>query len=184
MHNYGAGDLLEIARRGGGETVMVPFTAAMVPTVDIAAGRVIVDPRRGCWRGLSRRTALTPPRAESMWRATVLTIFPEMFPGPLGVSLAGKASDSGIWSLDTVDIRNFAADQHRTVDDTPAGGGPGMMMKADVLGRAIDTDPHDHRPRLLMTARGMPLTQAMVANLAAGWASSSCAAASRASTSA
>jgi tRNA (guanine37-N1)-methyltransferase len=103
-----------------------------------------------------------------MWRASILTIFPEMFPGPLGVSLAGKALRSGIWSLDTHDIRNAATDKHRTVDDTPAGGGPGMVMKADVLSRALDTVPHDHRPRLLMSPRGTPLTQRKAAMLAAG----------------
>jgi tRNA (guanine37-N1)-methyltransferase len=103
-----------------------------------------------------------------MWRASVLTIFPEMFPGPLGVSLAGKALSTGIWSLDTHDIRDAATDKHRTVDDTPAGGGPGMVMKADVLARALDTVPHDNRPRLLMSPRGAPLTQARAATLAAG----------------
>jgi tRNA (guanine37-N1)-methyltransferase len=103
-----------------------------------------------------------------MWRASVLTIFPEMFPGPLGVSLAGKALHSGIWSLDTHDIRNAATDKHRTVDDTPAGGGPGMVMKADVLARALDSVPHDTRPRLLMSPRGRPLTQERVAELARG----------------
>jgi tRNA (guanine37-N1)-methyltransferase len=103
-----------------------------------------------------------------MWRASVLTIFPEMFPGPLGASLAGKALQSGIWSLDTHDIRNSATDKHRTVDDTPAGGGPGMVMKADVLARALDGVPHDTRPRLLMSPRGAPLTQSKVAALAAG----------------
>jgi len=103
-----------------------------------------------------------------MWRASVLTIFPEMFPGPLALSLAGKALASGIWSLDTHDIRNSATDRHRTVDDTPAGGGPGMVMKADVLARALDTVPHDRRPRLLMSPRGSPLTQARVAQLASG----------------
>jgi len=97
-----------------------------------------------------------------MWRASVLTIFPEMFPGPLGLSLAGKALASGAWSLDVVDIRDFAADKHRTVDDTPAGGGPGMVMKADVLGRAIDAAATDARPRLLMSPRGAPLTQARI----------------------
>ena len=97
-----------------------------------------------------------------MWRASVLTIFPEMFPGPLGLSLAGKALASGAWSLDVVDIRSFAADKHRTVDDTPAGGGPGMVMKADVLGRAIDATTTDTRPRLLMSPRGAPLTQARI----------------------
>jgi tRNA (guanine37-N1)-methyltransferase len=97
-----------------------------------------------------------------MWRASVLTIFPDMFPGPLGQSLAGKALASGAWSLDVVDIRDFATDKHRTVDDTPAGGGPGMVMKADVLGRAIDAVATDTRPRLVMSPRGMPLTQARV----------------------
>ena len=97
-----------------------------------------------------------------MWRASILTIFPEMFPGPLGASLAGKALANGAWSLDVVDIRSFATDKHRTVDDTPAGGGPGMVMKADVLGRAIDAAATDKRPRLLMSPRGTPLTQARV----------------------
>jgi len=97
-----------------------------------------------------------------MWRASVLTIFPEMFPGPLGLSLAGKALGSGAWSLDVVDIRTFATDKHRTVDDTPAGGGPGMVMKADVLGRAIEATATDTRPRLLMSPRGTPLTQSRV----------------------
>jgi tRNA (guanine37-N1)-methyltransferase len=97
-----------------------------------------------------------------MWRATVLTIFPDMFPGPLGMSLAGKALASGTWALDAVDIRGFATDKHRTVDDTPAGGGPGMVMKADVLGRAIDATAADTRPRLLMSPRGTPLTQERV----------------------
>jgi tRNA (guanine37-N1)-methyltransferase len=97
-----------------------------------------------------------------MWRTTVLTIFPDMFPGPLGASLAGKALASGAWSLDVVDIRGFATDKHRTVDDTPAGGGPGMVMKADVLGRAIDATATDTRPRLLLSPRGAPLTQARV----------------------
>jgi tRNA (guanine37-N1)-methyltransferase len=103
-----------------------------------------------------------------MWRASVLTIFPEMFPGSLASSLAGKALASRIWSLDVHDIRDVANDKHRTVDDTPAGGGPGMVMKADVLARALDTVPHDQRPRLLMSPRGKPLTQARVAQLAAG----------------
>jgi tRNA (guanine37-N1)-methyltransferase len=103
-----------------------------------------------------------------MWRASVLTIFPEMFPGPLAQSLAGKALTSGIWSLDTIDIRAHATDKHRTVDDTPAGGGPGMVMKADVLARAIDVVPQDTRPRLLMSPRGARLTQGRVAQLAHG----------------
>jgi tRNA (guanine37-N1)-methyltransferase len=99
------------------------------------------------------------------WRASVLTIFPEMFPGPLGASLAGKALGAGLWWLEIIDIRAHAVDRHRSVDDSPAGGGPGMVMKADVLGRAIDAIADD-RPRLLMSPRGIPLTQERVAWLA------------------
>jgi tRNA (guanine37-N1)-methyltransferase len=102
------------------------------------------------------------------FRATVLTIFPDMFPGPLGLSLAGKALAAGAWSLDTVDIRDFGLGVHRQVDDTPAGGGPGMVMKADVLARAIDQVGADGRPRLLMSPRGRPLTQQRVIDLASG----------------
>jgi tRNA (guanine37-N1)-methyltransferase len=103
-----------------------------------------------------------------MWRATVLTIFPEMFPGPLGLSLAGRALANKIWSLESVDIREFGLGAHRVVDDTPAGGGPGMVLKADVLAAAIDARAADTRPRLLMTPRGTPLTQKRVAALAKG----------------
>jgi tRNA (guanine37-N1)-methyltransferase len=103
-----------------------------------------------------------------MWRAGVLTIFPEMFPGPLGLSLAGKALTARTWALEIVDFRTFATDKHRTVDDTPAGGGPGMVMRADVLARAIDASATDDRPRLLMSPRGVSLTQARIAALAGG----------------
>ena len=102
-----------------------------------------------------------------MWRATVLTIFPEMFPGPLGVSLAGRAQEKGLWALDTIDVRDHATDKHRTVDDTPAGGGPGMVMKADVLARAIDA-AGEGRPRVLMSPRGVRLTQTRIGELAGG----------------
>jgi len=107
------------------------------------------------------------------WRATVLTLFPDMFPGPLGVSLAGKALASGLWVLEARDIRASATDRHRSVDDTPAGGGPGMVLRADVLAAAIDavdmsSDRPKDRPRLLMSPRGRPLTQSRVAELAAG----------------
>ncbi|MBR1196326.1 tRNA (guanosine(37)-N1)-methyltransferase TrmD [Bradyrhizobium sp. AUGA SZCCT0240] len=111
--------------------------------------------------------------SESPWRATILTLFPDMFPGPLGVSLAGKALASGLWALEARDIRASATDRHRSVDDTPAGGGPGMVLRADVLAAAIDaantgqSGPND-RPRLLMSPRGRPLTQSRVAELAAG----------------
>src|SRR6202021_1200614 len=107
-----------------------------------------------------------------MWRASVIPIFPEMFPGPLGASLAGKARDKGIWALDAIDLRDHAIDKHRSVDDTPAGGGPGMVMKADVIARALDAvatqDGSTDRPRLLMSPRGVPLTQRKVAVLARG----------------
>ena len=125
-----------------------------------------------------------------MWRATVLTLFPEMFPGPLGVSLAGRALASGIWQLEARDIRASATDRHRSVDDTPAGGGPGMVLRADVLASAIDaagcdtgafssevgtgsreetaTAQESRRPRLLMSPRGRPLTQARVRELVEG----------------
>lgn len=103
------------------------------------------------------------------WRATVLTLFPEMFPGPLGVSLAGKALAAGLWQLEARDIRNSATGKHRSVDDTPAGGGPGMVLRADILAAAIDAaDIAPDRPRLLMSPRGRPLTQSHVAELARG----------------
>jgi tRNA (guanine37-N1)-methyltransferase len=105
-----------------------------------------------------------------MWRATILTIFPDLFPGPLGASLAGKALAAGLWALEAVDIRAHATDKHRSVDDTPAGGGPGMVMRADVLARAVDAtvSADDARPRLLVSPRGAPLTQARVEALAEG----------------
>ena len=104
------------------------------------------------------------------WKATVLTLYPEMFPGPLGVSLAGKALDAGTWACETVQIREFGIGRHRTVDDTPSGGGPGMVMRADVLAATIDaaSPEDDPRPRLVMTPRGRPLTQERVRELSAG----------------
>jgi tRNA (guanine37-N1)-methyltransferase len=104
------------------------------------------------------------------FRATILTLYPEMFPGTLGQALAGRALQDGIWSLDTLQIRDFALDKHRSVDDTPSGGGPGMVLRADVLARAIDAacPPDDPRPRLLMSPRGPRLTQARVRQWAAG----------------
>ncbi|AJP71946.1 tRNA (guanosine(37)-N1)-methyltransferase TrmD [Sphingomonas hengshuiensis] len=99
--------------------------------------------------------------------ATIVTLYPEMFPGPLGISLAGRALREGRWSLDTVQIRDFAIDRHRTVDDTPAGGGAGMVLRADVLAAALDS-VGPGRPVLAMTPRGAPLTQARVRALAAG----------------
>src|SRR3981189_3713181 len=104
-----------------------------------------------------------------IWRATVLTLFPEMFPGPLGVRPAGKALASGLWALEARDIRDSATDKHRSVDDTPAGGGPGMVLRADVLAAAsVPRETGGARPRLLMSPRGRPLTQSRVVELAAG----------------
>jgi tRNA (guanine37-N1)-methyltransferase len=102
--------------------------------------------------------------------ADVITLFPELFPGPLGASVIGRGMSEGRWSLKTIQLRDFATDKHRTVDDTPAGGGPGMVLKADILASAIDAvaSAEDPRPRLLMSPRGKPLTQARVRELAAG----------------
>ena len=101
------------------------------------------------------------------FRATVLTLYPEMFPGPLGTSLAGKALADGKWELEARNIRDHAIDQHRTVDDTPAGGGAGMVLRCDVLAAALDAVA-DGRPMLAMTPRGAPLTQAKVRDIASG----------------
>nr|WP_316656821.1 tRNA (guanosine(37)-N1)-methyltransferase TrmD [uncultured Gellertiella sp.] len=103
------------------------------------------------------------------FRASILTLYPEMFPGLLGLSLSGKALERGFWSLEAVQMRDFATDRHRTVDDTPAGGGAGMVLKADIVARAIDSlGADDRRPRLMMSPRGRPLTQARVRELASG----------------
>ena len=108
----------------------------------------------------------------TLWTATVLTLYPEMFPGPLGMSLAGRALDEGKWALETRNIRDHAADKHRTVDDTPAGGGPGMVMRADVVSAAIDASadqPNEpQRPLVYLTPRGVPLTQGLVREIASG----------------
>jgi tRNA (guanine37-N1)-methyltransferase len=101
------------------------------------------------------------------FKTTILTLYPEMFPGPLGASIAGRAKDEGKWALETVQIRDFATDKHRTVDDTPAGGGAGMVLKADVLVRALDSVT-SAAPILAMTPRGKPITQARIRELAAG----------------
>jgi tRNA (guanine37-N1)-methyltransferase len=106
-----------------------------------------------------------------MWRASVLTLFPEMFPGPLGVSLIGKALNDGLWTLDVHDIRANGIGRHRTVDDTPAGGGPGMVMRADVAAAAIDAvtaGGGPSRPLLCLSPRGTPLVQERVRELAEG----------------
>jgi tRNA (guanine37-N1)-methyltransferase len=104
------------------------------------------------------------------WRASVLTLYPEMFPGPLGHSLSGEALRQGIWSLETANFREHGIGRHRRVDDTPAGGGPGMVIRCDVAAAAIDAlwGPPDGRPRLVMSPRGVPATQCLVRKLAAG----------------
>ena len=102
------------------------------------------------------------------WSATVLTLFPEMFPGPLGISLVGKALEKDLWSLEVRDIRDHGLGKHRTVDDTPAGGGPGMVMRADVAAAAIDAVERKDRPLIYLSPRGAPLTQSRVQQLAAG----------------
>jgi len=109
-------------------------------------------------------------KLDSPWEAKVLTLFPEMFPGPLGLSLAGQGLEAGSWALEAVDIRDFAADKHRTVDDPPFGGGPGMVIRPDVVSEAIDAaagaDPS--LALIYLTPRGRPLTQARVGELARG----------------
>jgi tRNA (guanine37-N1)-methyltransferase len=114
--------------------------------------------------------ALSQNKPQTPWRATVVTLFPEMFPGPLAVSIVGSALQSGAWSLDTVGIRDFGLGRHRTVDDTPAGGGAGMVMRADVVAAAIDHArvANALAPALYLSPRGVPLTQALVKEFAAG----------------
>src|SRR5262245_5537845 len=102
------------------------------------------------------------------WTATILTLFPDMFPGPLSYSLAGKALSEQRWAIEVHDIRASTKDRHRTVDDHPAGGGPGMVMKPDILAAAIDALGDDMRPRLLMSPRGAAITQSFVRNVSEG----------------
>ena len=128
FHDFGAGSVMEVS---GGRS-MLPFTDEAVPEIDVEGGKVLVDPPAGLLAGGGAKEA----RAD-VWRATALTLFPEMFPGPLGESLAGKALKEGTWALEAVDIRRFAKDRHGTVDDAPFGGGAGMVMKPDVLSDAI-----------------------------------------------
>jgi tRNA (guanine37-N1)-methyltransferase len=106
----------------------------------------------------------------TMWSASVFTLYPEMFPGPLGHSMAGTALEKGLWALEAKNIREHGLGRHRAVDDTPAGGGPGMVLRADVLAASLDAGlaPDDPRPRLLMSPRGTPLTQKMVRAFAGG----------------
>ncbi|MEM9010507.1 MAG: tRNA (guanosine(37)-N1)-methyltransferase TrmD [Pseudomonadota bacterium] len=123
--------------------------------------RASVQPRDLLAEGAARPCA---------WQARVLTLYPEMFPGTLGQSLLGRALAEGLWRLEVTDIRQFATDKHRTVDDTPAGGGPGMVLRPDVVARAIDATAEgaEDWPRLLLSPRGRPFDQAMARRLAAG----------------
>ena len=109
-------------------------------------------------------------QARAPWRATVLTLFPELFPGPLSASLAGEALKQGLWALEAIGIRQFGFGRHRAVDDTPAGGGAGMILRADVLGAAIDhaVAGNPQSPRICLSPRGEPLTQLVVRELAKG----------------
>lgn len=135
------------------------------------------DPTRSHGR-LAIRPSRTPqeliraqPEVAGIWRAKVLTLYPGMFPGILGQSLTGKALDSGLWGLEPIDIRMFARDRHRTVDDTPAGGGPGMVMRPDVVGRALDfaeAGPRADWPVIYLSPRGRRFDQSMARRLAAG----------------
>ncbi len=128
IHNFGAGDLIEIAPAGGGETLLLPFNETTVPD-DRSAGTAHGGRAAGRIEAKEELRCGAPSSSPSSRKC---------FPGRWASSLAGKALGSGIWSLDTHDIRDAATDKHRTVDDTPAGGGPGMVMKADVLARALD----------------------------------------------
>jgi tRNA (guanine37-N1)-methyltransferase len=105
-----------------------------------------------------------------MWAASVFTLYPEMFPGPLGASMSGTALGKGVWTLEAINIREHGLGRHRAVDDTPAGGGPGMVLRADVLAASLDAGVRadDPRPRLLMSPRGAPLTQKMAREFASG----------------
>jgi tRNA (guanine37-N1)-methyltransferase len=104
----------------------------------------------------------------SVFKADIITLFPDLFPGPLGASVIGRGLADGLWSLKATQLRDFATDRHRTVDDTPSGGGAGMVLKPDILASAIDALGHDGRPRIVMSPRGTPLTQTRVRELAAG----------------
>ena len=160
--NFGASDLLEVRDERTGDTYLYPFTKAVVPD---SAGRRGLPRHRD-----ARRRRAGRGRARLSFDADVITLFPELFPGPLGASVIGRGAAEGLWSLQLTQLRDHATDKHRSVDDTPAGGGAGMVLKPDVLAAAIDSVSHqnDPRPRLLMSPRGTPLTQARARALAAG----------------
>lgn len=129
------------------------------------AVRIFLTPQR-------RRALLCAPAAPCdgllMWKASVLTLFPELFPGPLDASVLGRARGEGLWALETVNIRDFSDNAYKSVDDTPAGGGAGLVMRADILSQAIDSVPREGRPILCLSPRGAPFTQARAKALSAG----------------
>ena len=170
MLNFGAGDILEIAPAQGGRPLLLPFTKAVVPVVDIAGGASSSMRRSDAATRRSRCRRRVAGDGRMSWSATVLTLYPEMFPGPLGMSLAGKALQRGVWSLEARDIREHGLGAHRAVDDTPAGGGAGMVMRADVLAARIDAARRRRSPPAPADepARQRRSTQARVRELAAG----------------
>ena len=164
VHDFGAGDTLEVARAGA-PPAMVPFTRAVVPIVDFDRGRLVIEPPEGLLdapRSLSFRVR----GAGMTWRATVLTIFPEMLPGPLAYSLAGKAHEAGSGSSTPWTSGISRKDRHRSVDDAPFGGGPGMVMRPDVLDAAV-AGSGGVGPLILLSPRGRRLDQERVRALAA-----------------
>jgi 16S rRNA processing protein RimM len=145
VYDFGAGDLLEL-KGPGRRPALIPFSEWQCwRSTSKGQDRHRSAGRRPCRRSGRRRSGTGPAQkgqiATMTFRATILTLYPEMFPGHLALSLAGKALERGQWTLDTVQIRDFAQDRHRTVDDTPAGGGAGMVLKPDILAKAIDMSP-------------------------------------------
>ena len=163
VDNFGAGDLIEVVADDG-RRLSLPFTRRTVPSIDLA------QPQAGGRAARRVRGGGDVVSAPAPWTASVLTLFPEMFPGPLGHSLAGRALQEGRWRLEAINLRDFATDRHRTVDDVPFGGGAGMVMRPDVVARAIDAARSSGaaRPAVLLTPRGHRLTQRRVEALAAG----------------
>ena len=166
------------APRGGAEEGMLATTAPAIASIATkgplwGCGSAVIFDKIPDAVARRQRTLCPPPRGpleKPMFAATLLTLFPEMFPGPLGLSLAGDALQRGLWFCEARDIRDHGLGRHRAVDDTPAGGGPGMVMRADVLAAALDAaaPADDARPRLIMSARGKPFTQADARRWAAG----------------
>ncbi|MBC6442387.1 MAG: tRNA (guanosine(37)-N1)-methyltransferase TrmD [Rhodobacteraceae bacterium] len=213
VQDYGAGNILEVQRKGAGD-LLLPFTTEVIPTVDLDAGRVVANPPEGviqamklpdrpsraqpagqpCTTGLTFSTlphrgatmtdgpksrkpghitgqAAGPPLAD-VWAVRVITLFPDAFPGTLGLSLTGKALSDGLWQLHTTDLRRFGRGRHRSVDDRPAGGGAGMILRPDVVAAALEqvATPFPRRvwPVVCLSPRGRPFTQATARRWAQG----------------